>query len=124
MYKPLVSEAMVSSALHTLRVRTIRGDLPGLEHIEALMAIRGGDLAPVPPARTIRFRKGELRRAVLRALRGRPMALHEIVTAVFAARAVPADRQARNRIATILTGMKLKGMVAHEGRLWSLAGGR
>jgi len=43
-----VSERTITSALKALRHRTVREGRPGLEHVEALLAIRGDNLAPVP----------------------------------------------------------------------------
>lgn len=121
MYKQLVSEAMVSSALHTLRVRTIREGLPGLEHVEALLALRGDNLAPVLPARTILFRKGELSRMIRQALREGPLELRAIVKHAYASKPAMDDKAARNRVANALTRLKREGVVAHEGRVWRLA---
>lgn len=121
MYKSLVSEAAISSALYTLRVRTIREGRPGLEHVEALLALRGDNLTPIPIKRTIRFRKGELRRLVLRALRERPMKRSEIVAAVYVGRDMPPVEQASNRVGVILTRLKRDGVVRSEGRVWRLA---
>jgi hypothetical protein len=121
MYKQLVSDAMVSSALHTLRVRTIREGRPGLEHVEALMALRGHNLAPVLPARTILFRKGELSRMIRQALREGPLELRVIAQHAYASKPTIDGKAARNRVANALTRLKREGVVAHKERLWRLA---
>ncbi|PZQ52450.1 MAG: hypothetical protein DI556_01995 [Rhodovulum sulfidophilum] len=67
MLNPLISEIRITAALRSLRIKTVREGRPGLEQLEALMALRGDPLPPVPRANAVRFRKGELTRLVLEA---------------------------------------------------------
>lgn len=122
MLKHLISEATITSALHSLWVRTIREGLLGLEHVDAMLTLRGDNLAPVLPARRYRFRRGGLCRAVVRALQQGPLVLFEIVAAVYAGKAALAERPASNRVANVLARLKRDGAVAHEGQFWRLAG--
>jgi hypothetical protein len=118
MPKHLLSETTITSALRSLRVRTIREGLPGLEHIEALLALRGHNLPPVPPAHRYWFRRGGLRRAVVQALQQGPMGLDEIVAAVYAGKATLAERPASNRAVNVLTRLKRDGVA-----WWRIRGG-
>jgi hypothetical protein len=121
MPNPLVSEATITSALRALRVRTIREGRPGREHVEALLALRGDNLAPVPKAYTIRFRRGELSRVIRRALAQGPLELRDVSGYVYSHKPAMGRRTAHQRVSVILFRMKTRGMVAHEGRLWRLA---
>ena len=62
---------LINASPYDLRARTIRKGLNGLEHIEALMHIRGLDPEGihVPRKNNRRFRNGALRTAVLDVLR-------------------------------------------------------
>lgn len=122
MPNPLVSERTITSALTALRIRTVREGRPGLEHIEALLAIRGDNLAPVPQAQPAnKFRKGELRRLILAALRGGPMTLREIAAHVADQRPAVAYADAYLRTSFAMSKLRRVGMVAHERPLWRLA---
>ena len=57
------------------------------------MALRGDNLPPVAPARRYWFRRGGLRRAVVRALQDGPLGLSDIVAAVYAGKATLAEVQ-------------------------------
>ncbi|WP_297773505.1 hypothetical protein [uncultured Roseovarius sp.] len=73
-------DEMINSSLHYLRARTIREGLDGLEHIEAIMRMRGLDLEAmhVPRKNKRRFRNGESRAAVMGVMREGPHTTREI----------------------------------------------
>jgi hypothetical protein len=94
----------------SLRVRTIREGRPGLEHVEALLALRCDNLAPVLPARTILFRKGELSRMI----REGPVELRVIAKHVYASKPALDGKVACNRVANALTRLKRDGVGQKE----------
>ena len=121
MPNPLVSERTITSALKALRQRTVREGRPGLEHVEALLAIRGDNLAPVPrPAPANKLRKGEMRRLITAALRDGPKPLREIAQYIVAQRPALAYWEAYRRASLALPNMKRAGVVGHQRPLWSL----
>lgn len=118
MPNPLVSEAAISSALRSLRIRTVREGRPGLDQLEALMALRGDPLPPVPRANAVRFRKGELIRLVVEALREGPKTVGEVGAYVHAYKpAMPRD-VAYQRASVILSRLKGRGLVELRAGVW------
>ena len=107
-------DEMINSSLHYLRARTIRDGLDGLEHIEAIMRIRGLDpeAIHVPRKNKRRFRNGELRRAVLDALREGPHTARQIADQM--------DAQ-HNSVCQCLQTLEARGVVRREGRVWTIA---
>ena len=66
-YKP----ETITRALVALRAELIRDGGPGLEHVEALLQLRGHNLGPVPQKVVVtpaRFRRNRLRVAIYAAL--------------------------------------------------------
>ena len=82
-YKP----ETITRALVALRAELIREGGPGLDHVEALLQLRGHNLGPVPrkAVTPARFRRGKLRVAIYAALRPGPLTGREIVERVSAA---------------------------------------
>ncbi len=108
------SDESINISLYYLRAQIIRGPLDGLEHVEALMKLRGLDLEalPVPEKRNRRFRKGQLRQAILDELRKGPRTSRQIAEAI---------GHDRNNFAHTLQTLKARGVVRLEGRVWKLA---
>lgn len=106
-------DEMINSSLLYLRARTIREGLEGLEHIEAIMRIRGMDLEAVhvPKKNKRRFRNGELRRAVLDTLRQEPHTARKIAEKL--------DCQQQS-VRECLRTLEARGVVLREGRVWFL----
>ena len=104
-------DEMINSSLHYLRARTIREGLDGLEHIEAIMRIRGLDLEAmhIPRKNKRRFRNGALRAAVMGVLREGSHTAREI-----------ADKLEcqRNSVYGCLRTLEAHGVVRREGRAW------
>lgn len=110
---------MIDNALLALRKQIIRESLDGLEHVEALLVLRGINPPRVlPPWRENKARGYEVRRIILRALDGGPMALPDIAQAIANARGEAYDKRLYQRTAQCLYKMKLAGMVRREGRVW------
>lgn len=112
-----VTEATIRNALLYIRAECIRDGAPGIDHVDALLRLRGHDpdnfafAKKAPKA----FRRGDLQFAILTALRDGPR------TGAAIAAQVKGDldqKAAYKRVYIALHRMKAKGMVKHEGRLW------
>ena len=100
-----------------LRKQTIREGRDGLDHVEALLRLRGVDMPEVRSKRAPdAARRGEAQRIVLEALRGGPKTLREIA-AVMAERRpqIPPDRVA-HRASQALNKLRKAGVVVSEPR--------
>lgn len=108
-----LGEGAINRVLYFLRAEAIRERKPGLEHVEAIHRLRGlGPYAVAMPLKRPRYcRPGELRRAVLAALRDGPTTTAEIATGLATDRAV-------ERVRECLVRMEKAGMVRREGRVW------
>ena len=109
----------ITRALVALRAELIREGGPGLEHVEALLQLRGHNLGPVPAkAKTpARFKRNRLRVAIYAALRDGPITGPEIVRRVSKASGI-GYREIYRSVYTQLGEMRRAGRLAHEGRLW------
>ena len=84
--RPVRNETFVR-VLYRLRAEIIREAQDGLEHVDALLRLRGADpeARRVPPKLGHGFGRGKLRMAILRALRDGPRTGKQIAAAVAAA---------------------------------------
>jgi hypothetical protein len=112
----------ITRALVALRAELIREGGPGLEHVEALLQMRGHNLGPVPQkAKTpARFRRNRLRVAIYEALRDGPLTGPEIVRRVAEAHGVGYGALYRSVYAQ-LYAMKRAGRVVLEDGRWRVA---
>ena len=110
----------ITRALRNLRARIIRNGEPGMEHVEALLQLRGDNLGPVPRKANPCFRRGKLRVAIFTAFRGGPCTGPEVVARVCEAHGLAYEAMYRSAYAQ-LRQMKKAGQLRHEGRLWQLA---
>ncbi|MBV6637314.1 MAG: winged helix-turn-helix transcriptional regulator [Mameliella sp.] len=115
-YRPWKDESLVS-ALHFMRCRIVREGKPGLEHVDALLGQLGVDpeTLPIPQKIDKRFKRNELRRAILSTLREGPQTGAQIAEKV--GYGLP-PKAAYKRTYIALSAMKKAGLVRHEGRLW------
>jgi hypothetical protein len=119
-YRPWKEETLVS-ALHFMRCQIVRDGAEGLDHIDALLRLRGvdPDSLPMPEKRPKHFPRGKLQIAVMEALREGPM------TGADLARRVQGNgleyAAAYKRVYQCLNRMQAAGLVKREGRLWGLA---
>lgn len=112
----------IDSALQNLRRDLIRNGGDGLEHVEALMRLRGIPMPRVlPPKRPDAAKHGQMRRIILDALREGPKPMRELVPLVHAARQGLSRQAAYQRTGQALVKLKLAGHVGREGRVWGLA---
>ena len=78
-----MQDKSINGALLALRKQIIRGDLDGLAHVEALLAMRGVPMPAVLPAkRRDVARKGHMAAMILEALRHGPKPLRKIAAHV------------------------------------------
>ena len=77
------SDKTTNISLYYLRAQIIRDGLEGLEHVDALLKLRGLDPGAmhVPTKRVVRFRHGEFQREVLAQIRDGPKTVQEIADA-------------------------------------------
>jgi hypothetical protein len=109
----------ITRALVALRADLIREGGPGLEHVEALLQLRGNNLPPVPQkAKPPHFRRGKLRVAIYAALRDGPLTGPEIVRRVSEAHGIAYAALYRSVYAQLHV-MRRAGRLTHEGRLWA-----
>lgn len=118
-YRPWKDETLIA-ALHFMRCQVVRDGADGLEHIDALLRLRGvdPDSLPVPDKRPKHFARGKLRIAIMEALRDGPM------TGADLARRVQGNgleyAAAYKRVYQALNHMKEAGLVRRESSLWRL----
>lgn len=113
-----VSEDTIRNALLYIRAEIVRDNLNGLEHVDALLAMRGHEAAPVPRKTPKAFKRGELRRMILDALRDGPQTGAQLAERIAGQRDGLTRQQAYKRVYIALHGMQRRGMVRHQGRLW------
>ena len=108
------SDDTINVSLYYLRAQIIRNGSDGLEHVEALMKMRGLDLdaVKVPKVRNKRYRNGELRRALLDMLKCEPLTAQQMASRL--------DYHPRG-IQPTLRALEARGVVRREGRVWKLA---
>ncbi len=107
----------ITRALAALRAELIRDGGPGLDHVKALLQLRGHNLGPVPRKATVHFRRNKLRLAIYAVLRDGPLTGRKIVERVCAANGLAYETMYRS-VYSQLGDMRRAGRLVHEGRLW------
>lgn len=114
-----MQDKSIDGALLALRKQIIRENLDGLEHVEALLLLRGVDMPAVLPAKLPdAARRGHMRLMVLEALRDGPKPLKDIAAHVSAKRSEISYGAAYSRCGQCLAKMKKAGLVRRGGRFW------
>lgn len=109
----------IDSALLALRKNLVREGGEGLEHVEALLQMRGVDMPRVMPAkRQDAAKRGHMRLLVLEALRDGPKPLKGIAAHVSARRPEIGYSVAYTRCGQCLAKLRHAGLVKREGRAW------
>ena len=121
-FRPIKEETIVS-VLHYLRQVAVRDGLDTLPHVDALLAARGvePEALEVPRKTPKAFRKGELRRLVLEALRDGPQTGAEIARKVQGRKPPLSRKQVYKRVYICLNTLKRRGVLHHHRRRWMLA---
>ena len=115
-----VSENTIRNALLYMRAEILRDGLDGLEHVDALLAMRGHDPVSVPRKVPKTFKRNELRRMILEELRSGPMTGRELADRI-AARAGRIDREsAYKRVYTAFPSMQHAGIIEKIGHKWGI----
>ena len=116
-----MQDKSIDGALLALRKNMIRGNLYGLAHVEALLALRGVHMPAVLPAKKADVANcGQMTRLVREALRGGPKTTREISAVVAVARPEISPEIAHRRTEQVLCNMKFSGALIRDGRLWGL----
>ena len=118
-----IREDTVLNVLHYLRAEIARGGLEGAEHVDALLRLRGHDPAarPIPAKVPKAFRRGELTRVILGALRDGPRTGRELAQAVEAASDGMDYRAAYKRTYVALHRLREAGALRKIKEGWRLA---
>ncbi len=118
-FRPIKEETVIS-VLHYLRQVAVRDGLDTLPHVNALLAARGvePEELEVPRKTPKAFRKGELRRLVLEALRDGPQTGAEIARKVQGQKPELTFKQTYKRVYICLNTLKGRGVVRLEKHLW------
>lgn len=111
-----MQDKSINSALLALRAQIIRDGLSGLDHVEALLALRQVPLAPVP--RKFAQRQ-DTSRLALEALRDGPKRGYEVSR--YAAQATGDNLPDQwRRMYQALHNLRRRGLVVREGLEWRL----
>ncbi|MGR3802149.1 hypothetical protein [Marinibacterium profundimaris] len=115
-----MQDRSIDGALLALRKQTIREGREGLDHVEALLRLRGVDMPVVREGRRPdAAKRGEAQRIVLGALRDGPKTLREIA-AVMAERRQLDMPAALQRSGQALDKLRKAGVVVKDGRVWAI----
>lgn len=120
-FRPLKRQTVIDT-LHFVRQEMVREDRDGLEHVDHLLRVYGAEpLALNMPRKTAKlFRKGELRKLVLEALRSGPRTGRQIADHVEAVwQDLPAG-SAYKRVYVCLWGLKERGVVRNGSGVWQI----
>ncbi|MBB93077.1 MAG: hypothetical protein CML68_00510 [Rhodobacteraceae bacterium] len=116
-----MQDKSIDGALLALRKQTIREGRDGLDHVEALLRLRGVDMPEVRSKRAPdAARRGEAQRIVLAGLRDGPKTLREIAAAMANQRQIGLDA-ALQRSGQALNKLRKVGVVRFDERGWVLA---
>jgi hypothetical protein len=116
--RPIKEDTIISS-LHYMRAVTIRENAEGLEHIDALLRLRGVDpeSLPVPQKFPKTFKRGQLTQAILRELREGPLRGGELARRL---QGNLAYEDAYKKVYAALHRLKARGAVACERMVWAV----
>ncbi|WP_375172601.1 hypothetical protein [Pseudooceanicola sp.] len=117
-----MQDKTINNALLALRKQIIREGGEGLDHVEALLALRGVDMPRVLPAkRSDVARRGQARQVIIDALRASPMSLRDLSVRVAQVRPELTPKTAYKRTSVTLAKLKEMGWVDRDGPVWRLA---
>jgi hypothetical protein len=111
---------IITNALLSLRAQIVRAGEPGLEHVEALLQLRGHNLGPVPRKVRRPLGRAGVARLVLAALRDEPKTRGQLAEALVAAHGLE-QKQASVMAHNATQRLRRKGMVEWVG-VWRLVG--
>ncbi|MGL4310737.1 MAG: hypothetical protein ACRCSU_09635 [Paracoccaceae bacterium] len=112
----------IDGALLALRKNIISSNGEGLEHVEALLRLRGVDLPRIPKQQTKSiFARRELTQLLANALKDGPKGGVALAAHVAEQRPEISYTEAQARIHQSLARMVANGFAVRDGRLWRLA---
>lgn len=114
-----MSEETITIALSQLRAKIIRDRLDGLEHVEALLKLRGYELRPVPRKHRTCEKRNGARRFVVHLLKGGPKTYPEIIASL-QLRGL-GKHTAAAQAYRVMAALREMGWVEEQGRVWRLA---
>lgn len=117
--RPIKDETIINT-LHYMRAVTIREGAEGLEHIDALLRLRGVDpeSLPVPQKFPKTFKRGQLTQAILRELRDGPLRGSELARRL---QGNLAYDDAYKKVYAALHRLKAGSLVSNGKAGWSVA---
>lgn len=117
-YRPWKEETLVA-ALHFMRCQIVREGAEGLEHIDALLRLRGVDpkSLPVPQKFPKTFKRGHLTQAILRELRDGPLRGSELARRL---QGNLAYDDAYKKVYAALHRLGRSGIILPKNNLWWL----
>ncbi|MGC9369007.1 MAG: hypothetical protein ACP5DX_05635 [Paracoccaceae bacterium] len=114
-----MQDKTIDNALLALRKQIIRSDGDGLEHVEALLRMRGVDMPRVLPAMPENSaRRGQMAFWIMEALRDGPKPRREIAARICDRRPDAPPEALYWRVDAALSRLRKKGMVRRDGREW------
>jgi len=110
----------ISALLH-IRSECFRDGKAGIEHVDALLRLRGFDPDDHRPTKRkpVYFKRRELTRTVLALLKDRPRTSREI-SQIIAQRTGQDWNKVRDYVSPCLSRAKKRGLVVSEKTVWSL----
>lgn len=115
-----MQDKTIDNALRQLHREALNGRHEGMEHILALMALRGVEVVCKRRYPADAARQGEAKRLVLTALRDGPKTTGEIAARLIEGKPHLTRKQAANRVYPALLRLEAAGLVVRDGR-WGLA---
>lgn len=120
-----MQDKSIDNALLALRKQVIRESCEGLDHVEALLALRGVRMPRVMPSKKPDVaRCGQMQGLILAALSEGPKPLREIVAYVAERRPEISYEAAYRRTGQRLPQLRDKGLVRRGGGVWLSATSR
>ena len=113
-----MQDRTIDNALLALRKRIIREGGEGLDHVEALLAMRGVGMPRIFALKDKPFASREVRRAILKALSDGSKSGPDIYRAVMQLRDGMDYQTAQGRVSNVLTKMRQEGLVQRRDRKW------
>lgn len=114
-----MQDKTITNALIALRKQIIRGNLDGLAHVEALLALRQVPLVHVPrrkPADSCKQREAKM--IMLDALRTGPKTAEQLRASFAAARPDVLPDRVMIRVYQAIYRMRDKGLIVKDGEVW------
>lgn len=114
-----MQDKSINNSLLALRRQIILDNLDGLDHVEALLRLRGVRLRQVHKPCPDKARQGAMSRLVVQCLCDGPKSVDDVAEYVAKQRAELPPKDARVRARHALNNLSRGGLVVFDGRVWS-----